>query len=41
MVGWDVRLKDEPIFTPNQGYKLRMDGDNLALGCRETSERQS
>lgn len=38
MVGWNVRLKDEPVLTPYQGYKLRMDGKLLAPVFREKSE---
>lgn len=25
VVGWNVRLEDEPVVAPNQCYKLRMD----------------
>jgi len=38
MVGWNVRLKDKPVLTPNQKYELRMDEELLERGYWGMSE---
>ena len=38
MVGWNVRLKDKPVLTPNQKYELRMDEELLERGYWGISE---